>query len=163
MWAACSGGGDMGGENVIGELNPEQWPPCGGGEVMLGVVFPDPPKNASLDGVPELGLCNASLVDLVEGFRRKMSLSDDASGPPPADDDFRLFELENRKLPRVKPPNSWLDSTEGGRPESGCPDRSRRRNPHRDEASEPSDSFRFRPRRMLLVRLKFLSHRCHFR
>jgi hypothetical protein len=118
-------------------------------------VLPDPPKKASLDGVPELGLCSASLVDFVDGFRRKMSLSDDASGPPPADEDFRLLELENRKLPRVKPPNSWLDSTDGGRPESCCPDRSRRRNPHRDEASEPSDSLRCRPRLMLFVRLKF--------
>jgi hypothetical protein len=41
-----------------------------------------------------MGLWSASVVDLVDAFRRKTSVSVAASGPP-ADDDLRLFELEN--------------------------------------------------------------------
>jgi hypothetical protein len=66
-------------------------------------VLPDPPKKASLEGVPELGLCKASFVDLVDAFRRKMSLNVAESGTV---DDFRLLELENLKLPRVIAPPS---------------------------------------------------------
>ena len=120
-------------------------------------MFPDPPKKASLEGVPELGLCSGSFaLDLVDAFRRKMSLIVATSGPQV--DDLRLLELENRKLPRVIPP-SWLDSTEGGRPESCCPDLSRRRNPHRDDPSEPSLSFLIRPLLTLSVRLELKAHK----
>ena len=70
--------------------------------MTLGVVFPEPPKKASLEGVPELGLCRGSFAfDFVDAFRRKMSLIVATSGPQV--DDLRLLELENRKLPRVMP------------------------------------------------------------
>jgi hypothetical protein len=126
--------------------------------VTLGVVFPDPPKNTSLEGVPELGLCRWSLVDLVDAFRRNISPM-----AAPSVDNLRLLVPGNLKLPLVTP-STWDGSVEVALESSSLFAWSLLRKPQREDPSEPSDSLRKRPRLLgsaLKLRQRKLLH-SHF-